>query len=108
MRGVLLSLDTSPGWVAAVQVLDGVSAAALGVLVPLVAADLTRGRGGFSAALGLLGLAAGAGRNSQHIPGGLGGGPLRRFRGAAGLVGGRGGGGGAAVGRPGNPASPRA
>jgi MFS family permease len=60
LRGVLLALDAGPAWVVAVQALDGISAAALGVLMPLVAADLTRS-GGFSAALGVLGLAAGAG-----------------------------------------------
>ena len=43
------------------QALDGISAAALGVLMPLVAADLTRRSGGFSSALGMLGLAAGLG-----------------------------------------------
>ena len=61
VRGVLLSLNASPGWVVAVQALDGVSAAALGVMLPLMAADLTRRTGGYSAAIGVLGLAAGAG-----------------------------------------------
>ncbi len=61
LRGALLALDAGPGWVVAVQALDGISAAAMGVLLPLVAADLTRQGGGFSAALGVLGLAAGAG-----------------------------------------------
>lgn len=61
LRGVLLSLGVAPGWVIAVQALDGISAAALGVLMPLVAADLTRRSGGFSSALGMLGLAAGLG-----------------------------------------------
>ena len=60
-RGVLLACGVAPGWVVAVQALDGISAAALGVLMPLVAADITRRSGGFSAALGVLGLAAGAG-----------------------------------------------
>ena len=63
LRGALLALggNLGPAWVVAVQALDGVSAAAMGVLMPLVAADLTRKTGGFSAALGVLGLAAGAG-----------------------------------------------
>jgi MFS family permease len=61
LRGVLLACGVAPGWVIAVQALDGISAAALGVLMPLVAADITRRSGGYSAALGVLGFAAGGG-----------------------------------------------
>ena len=65
LRAVLLAANGGPAWVVGVQMLDGVSAAAFGVMVPLVAADLTgagtRLRGRFSGVLGLLGLAAGAG-----------------------------------------------
>ena len=46
-RGLLLPLAVDdPSMLIAVQALDGVSAAALGVLLPLVAADLTRGTKG--------------------------------------------------------------
>jgi len=41
--------------------LDGVSAAALGVLVPLIIADLTRERGHFNLAQGSIGCAMGVG-----------------------------------------------
>ena len=71
VRGVLLACGVAPGWVVAVQMLDGVSAAALGVLMPLVAADITRRSGGFSAALGVLGLAAGGGATLSTWLGGL-------------------------------------
>ncbi len=53
------------GWgpvpVVLVQLLDGLSAAGLGVLLPLVVADLTRGTGRFNLVMGALGLAAALG-----------------------------------------------
>jgi MFS family permease len=61
LRGLLLALGTSPAWVVGVQALDGVSSAVFGVMLPLVASDLSRGTGRFSACMGLLGLAVGAG-----------------------------------------------
>lgn len=61
IRGVLLALLSSPWLLVPVQALDGVSAAALGVLLPLVAADLTQGKNHFNLCIGLLGLAAGGG-----------------------------------------------
>lgn len=45
----------------AAQLLDGVSAATLGVLVPLVIADTTRGSGHFNLAQGTVGVAVGIG-----------------------------------------------
>ena len=45
----------------AVQLLDGISAATLGVLVPLVIADTTRGSGHFNFAQGVVGVAVGIG-----------------------------------------------
>ena len=44
-----------------VQALDGLSGAALGVLTPLVAADLAQRLGAFNLCMGLLGLAGGGG-----------------------------------------------
>jgi len=44
-----------------VQLLDGISAAALGVIVPLVAADVTRESGGYALAQGVVGTAMGLG-----------------------------------------------
>ena len=71
LRGLLLAAAQDPAWVVAVQVLDGISAAAFGVMMPLVAADLTRGTGRFSAALGVLGLAAGGGATLSTTLAGL-------------------------------------
>jgi MFS family permease len=45
----------------AVQALDGIGAAALGVLLPLIAADLTRGTNRFNLYMGVFGLATGVG-----------------------------------------------
>lgn len=61
-RGLLLPLTAAdPVMLVAVQALDGVSAAALGVLLPLVAADLTRGTNRFNLCMGVFGLATGVG-----------------------------------------------
>ena len=61
-RGLLLPLAVAdPKMLVAVQALDGVSAAALGVLLPLVAADLTRGTNRFNLCMGVFGLATGVG-----------------------------------------------
>ena len=61
LRAALLGLVSDPMLVVAVQALDGVGAATFGVMVPLVAAELTRGSGRFNLCLGLFGLATGAG-----------------------------------------------
>ena len=60
-RGVLFALVTSPGLVVAIQALDGVSAATLGVTLPLIVADITRGTGRFNLGLGIVGSAVGIG-----------------------------------------------
>nr|WP_235913683.1 MFS transporter [Pseudoroseomonas coralli] len=61
LRGVLLAVVSSPAALLAAQALDGVSAAMLAVLVPLVAADLTRGTNRFNLCMGVFGLAVGVG-----------------------------------------------
>lgn len=77
VRGVLLSMSTQmsmaaqPAFVVLVQALDGVSAAVFGVLLPLVAADLTRGTRRFNLCMGLLGLAVGAGATLSTTIAGL-------------------------------------
>jgi len=60
-RGAIFALTSDPYVVVAAQVLDGVSAASLGVLVPLIIADVTRGSGHFNFAQGLIGAAVGIG-----------------------------------------------
>jgi predicted MFS family arabinose efflux permease len=61
LRGVLFALVMSPHLVVAVQILDGVCAAILGVTLPLVVADITRGTGRFNLGLGVVGSAVGIG-----------------------------------------------
>jgi Major Facilitator Superfamily len=60
-RGTTFALVTNPYAVVFVQALDGVSAAIMGVVLPLVIADLTRGTGKFNLALGIAGTAVGIG-----------------------------------------------
>ena len=61
VRGVLFALIADPRALVTIQLLDGVSAAALGVLVPLTIADLTRESGHFNLAQGTVGCAMGFG-----------------------------------------------
>ena len=61
LRAALLGLVSDPYGIIAVQALDGIGAATFGVMVPLVAAELTRGTNRFNLCLGLFGLATGAG-----------------------------------------------
>jgi MFS family permease len=61
IRCVVFAITTEPSLVIAVQLLDGVSAATLGVLVPLVLADVMRGTGHFNFAQGAVGAAVGIG-----------------------------------------------
>ncbi len=61
VRGLLLAVSVNPAVIVLVQTLEGISAAVVGVLLPLVAADLTRGTGRFNLCLGFLGLATGIG-----------------------------------------------
>jgi MFS family permease len=61
IRGVMFATVPSPYLLATVQVLDGVSGAVLGVMGPLVLADITRGTGRFNLAQGILGTAMGIG-----------------------------------------------
>ena len=61
VRGLLLATLASPALIVATQTLDGVGGAVMGVLVPLVAADLTRGTGRFNLCIGTIGLGVGVG-----------------------------------------------
>jgi MFS family permease len=61
IRGLLFASITNPFALIAVQLLDGMTAAVLAVMVPLVVADLTRGTGHFNLGQGILGTAVGIG-----------------------------------------------
>ena len=60
-RGVLFALVTGSYLVVVAQVLDGILAAILGVTLPLIVADITRGTGRFNLGLGIVGSAVGIG-----------------------------------------------
>jgi MFS family permease len=57
----LFSTVTNPQLLVAVQLLDGITAATLGVMVPLMIADIARGTGHFNLAQGIIGTAVGIG-----------------------------------------------
>ena len=61
VRGALFATISDPHLLVVLQVFDGIAAAVLGVLVPLIVADSTRATGRFSVALGAVGTAMGLG-----------------------------------------------
>jgi MFS family permease len=67
IRGALLATVSDPSALVAVQLLDGISAAVLAVLVPLVIADVTRGTGHFNLAQGAVGTAVGIGASLSPL-----------------------------------------
>jgi len=60
-RAAVFAVTSDPFAIVAAQLLDGISAATLGVLVPLIIADTTRGSGHFNFAQGVVGVAVGIG-----------------------------------------------
>jgi MFS family permease len=61
VRALLFSLVTDPPLLLAVQLLDGVSGAVVGVMTALIVADATNGTGRFNLAQGLIGTISGIG-----------------------------------------------
>jgi len=61
VRCACFSATSEPALVIAIQLLDGISAATLAVLVPLVLADVMRGTGHYNLAQGVVGAAVGIG-----------------------------------------------
>jgi MFS family permease len=61
IRGLVLALSPDPYVITLVQLLDGISAATIGILVPLIIADATRGSGHFNLAQGVVATAVGMG-----------------------------------------------
>jgi len=57
LRGLLMALSPTPFLLIAIQALGGISAATFGVMLPLIAADLTRDSGRFNLCMGVIGLA---------------------------------------------------
>lgn len=60
-RGLLFATVSNPELLVTVQILDGIAAASLGIMVPLIVADATRGTGRFNLAQGIVGTAIGIG-----------------------------------------------
>ncbi|CAB3791455.1 MFS transporter [Pararobbsia alpina] len=61
IRALLFAGVSSPYLLVPVQVLDGLSAAAFGVMLPLIAVDIGGGKGRYNLCIGIFGLAAGIG-----------------------------------------------
>ena len=70
LRGLLLASTSNPFLIIAVQALDGVSSAVFGVMLPLIAADISRSTGRFNLCMGLLGLGIGIGATLSTTLGG--------------------------------------
>ena len=71
IRALLFAVVSNPYLLVAVQILDGLTAAIIGVIVPLVVADLTRGSGRFNTGLGMIGTMAGIGASLSPAFAGL-------------------------------------
>jgi MFS family permease len=61
LRGLAFAAVSNPYLLVAAQLLDGISAAVLAVMVPLVIADVTRGTGHFNLGQGIVGTMVGIG-----------------------------------------------
>jgi MFS family permease len=61
LRGLLYTLSVNAAWLLGVQLLDGVGAGVLGVMVPLLVADLARGTGRYNLSLGTVATVGGVG-----------------------------------------------
>lgn len=70
LRGLMLAVLPGPYLLVAGQAVSGVSAAVFGVMLPLIAADLTRGMGRFNLCMGLFGVAVSAGAAMSTTLGG--------------------------------------
>jgi predicted MFS family arabinose efflux permease len=61
VRGALFATIHDPSLLVAVQMLDGITAAVFGVMIPLIVADIAFGSGHFNLAQGVIGTAIGIG-----------------------------------------------
>ena len=71
LRAALYALHLDPVALVMFHVLDGISAAAFGVLVPLVVADITHSGGRFNLAMGAVGLAMSIGATLSTLAAGF-------------------------------------
>ncbi len=70
LRGILFAVGPSMAVLAPSQMLDGISGSVFGVMVPLIAADLTRRRGAMNLSMGAINLAIGLGAALSNVIGG--------------------------------------
>jgi MFS family permease len=84
IRAGFFAFTADPVLLVALQVLDGLTGAALGVLTTLVVADLTKGTGRFNLSLGLVGTLSGVGASLSTSISGL---VVERFGQTAGFLG---------------------
>jgi MFS family permease len=71
LRALLFAGVTSPYLLAPVQMLDGISGAVFGVMLPLIAADVAGDKGRYNLTIGVFGLAAGIGATLSTALAGL-------------------------------------
>jgi MFS family permease len=71
LRGILFTLSGHAAWLIAVQVLDGVGIGLFDALLPLLLADIMRGRGRYNVARGLIGTVQGIGGSLSQVIGGV-------------------------------------
>ena len=71
IRAVLFALTTNPLVLIAIQVLDGITGAMIGVMTALVIADVTQGTGRFNLAQGMFGTVVGVGASLSPTLSGL-------------------------------------
>jgi len=71
VRAVLYTLSDDPAWLIGVQLLDGIGAGIYGVLLPLVVADLMRGTGHYTLALGVVASAQAIGASVSGLAAGV-------------------------------------
>jgi predicted MFS family arabinose efflux permease len=70
LRALLFATNDDPLLMVCYQALDGVSAAVIGVMLPLVVADVTRRSGRFNLGMGVVGLAVSVGATLSNTIGG--------------------------------------
>jgi MFS family permease len=71
VRAMLFAGITTPNLLVPVQILDGLSAAVFGVMLPLIAADVAGDKGRYNLCIGVFGLAAGIGATLSTAAAGL-------------------------------------
>jgi MFS family permease len=71
IRAVLVALTSNPLALTAIQVLDGITGAVIGVMTALVIADVTKGTGRFNLAQGMFGTLMGVGASLSPTLSGL-------------------------------------